>query len=605
MDERTATTARRPRDLDWPRASALLYGDWGTSKAYVIGLAFAAAGYGSFPIILAVCGLTALVGVNYMIVCRCFPDGGGVYSAAREHGRVLAVIGALLLVADLTVTAALSGWAALSYLGVPTPLIGIVTAGCVVAVGVLNFFGPRHSGSLAVMLALPTVIVVVGLILLSGPELTMANLEPAHENFGQFWVAFVGVILALSGVEAVANLTGTMKPDRGSPPDQPRVGRNAFKAILPVALEVTVGTALLGWAMLSLPHTLTGEMTARQDDMLRFIGEHYAGLLFGSAAGQIVGWVVGVIFALLLLSAVNTAIAALTGLLFTMARDGEMPAVFARLNRFGVPTAPLVVAVVIPVVILFATDNFNDLAGLYAIGVVGAICVNLGSCALNKNLPLHWAERGLMGVTFLLLAAVEVTLAKTKPDALFFVSCVLILGFLLRAWSQRRSGMTTVTLPAAVASLVDPQVLAALRAPPPDAPRILLGLNAITPVLRYAVDEARLRGAALYVLYVREVAVLYHGRPQLTLRWQNDPRAAAVLGAAIKLAHEAGVSVVPVFASSRVPPAIIVETACTLGVDFVILGASQRGRLGTLLKGDLVAEVARDLPDTIELVIHG
>ena len=28
----------RPRNLDWKRAAALLYGDWGTSKAYVIGL---------------------------------------------------------------------------------------------------------------------------------------------------------------------------------------------------------------------------------------------------------------------------------------------------------------------------------------------------------------------------------------------------------------------------------------------------------------------------------------------------------------------------------------------------------------------------------------
>src|SRR5436189_2352080 len=44
----------RPRNLDWKRAAALLYGDWGTSKAYVIGLAFVATGYASFPIILAV-----------------------------------------------------------------------------------------------------------------------------------------------------------------------------------------------------------------------------------------------------------------------------------------------------------------------------------------------------------------------------------------------------------------------------------------------------------------------------------------------------------------------------------------------------------------------
>src|SRR5207248_7136352 len=88
----------RPRNVDWKRAAALLYGDWGTSKAYVIGLAFLAAAFSSLPIILAVCVLTGLVGINYAEICKYFPDGGGVYSAARSQARLLAVVGALLLV---------------------------------------------------------------------------------------------------------------------------------------------------------------------------------------------------------------------------------------------------------------------------------------------------------------------------------------------------------------------------------------------------------------------------------------------------------------------------------------------------------------------------
>ena len=38
-----ATGGKRPRNVDWKAAAAILYGDWGTSKAYVIGLAFAVA----------------------------------------------------------------------------------------------------------------------------------------------------------------------------------------------------------------------------------------------------------------------------------------------------------------------------------------------------------------------------------------------------------------------------------------------------------------------------------------------------------------------------------------------------------------------------------
>ena len=89
-------SAHRPRNVGWARAGALLYGDWGTSKAYVIGAAFLASQYASLPIIVAVSLLTGIVGYNYVIVCRHFPDGGGVYSSARIQSRLLAVIGALL-----------------------------------------------------------------------------------------------------------------------------------------------------------------------------------------------------------------------------------------------------------------------------------------------------------------------------------------------------------------------------------------------------------------------------------------------------------------------------------------------------------------------------
>src|SRR5436853_2326208 len=199
-----AAGVHRPRNLDWKRAGALLYGDWGTSKAYVIGLAFLAAGFSSLPIILAVCALTGLVGINYMVICRHFPDGGGVYSAARSQGRLLAVVGALLLLADLTVTAALSGWSALTYITSGAEHIfwikflrdhiALTTIGMLLVMGVINYFGPKHSGSLAVALALPTLVVVVVLIAISAPHLTTHLLQPRRASLGTLWVQFVGVI---------------------------------------------------------------------------------------------------------------------------------------------------------------------------------------------------------------------------------------------------------------------------------------------------------------------------------------------------------------------------------------------------------------------------
>ena len=98
----------RPRNVDWQRAAALLYGDWGTSKALCSGWLLSPLDLRPCPIILAVCLLTAIVGFNYIIVCAHFPDGGGVYSAARQQSRFLASVGALLLIANFIVTAALS-----------------------------------------------------------------------------------------------------------------------------------------------------------------------------------------------------------------------------------------------------------------------------------------------------------------------------------------------------------------------------------------------------------------------------------------------------------------------------------------------------------------
>src|SRR5467141_147322 len=255
----------RPRNVGWARAAALLYGDWGTSKAYVIGAAFLAAGYASFPIIAAVCALTGLVGYNYVIVCKHYPDGGGVYSSARTQSRFLAVLGSLLLVANFTVTASLSGWAAMVYFQVPKQYLAVATIGLLILVGVVNHFGPKHSGSLALSLAIPAVVIVLVIVALSLPHLSTAFLQPPNQGFVRSWESFVGVILALSGVEAIANLTGVMKLDPGSSMEEPRVTRTAGLAITVVAVEVVLGTAILGWAMLSLSPELKDLLRSRWD----------------------------------------------------------------------------------------------------------------------------------------------------------------------------------------------------------------------------------------------------------------------------------------------------------------------------------------------------
>src|SRR5215211_4773472 len=543
MAEIISAGVHRPRNVDWQRAAALLYGDWGTSKAYVLGLAFVAAGFASGPIILAVCLLTAIVGFNYIIVCAHFPDGGGVYSAARQQSRFLASVGALLLIANFIVTAALSGWAGVSYFGVPTQYAPVVAMGVILALGILNYFGPKHSGSVSIWLAVPAVIVVVATIAFSGRYVNLTHLEPRHTDWETLWVQFVGVILALSGVEAIANLTGVMQLDPDATPAAPKVTRTATKAIVPVAIEVVCGTALLGLAMLSLPKSLAPDLISHKEDMLRFLGEHYAGLVGGVWFGQAFSIFVGVVFGLLLVSAVNTAIVALIGVIYMMAQDGEMPRQFARLNKHGVPRVPLV----------------------------------------------------------------EVTIAKTKPDALFFAVCVLGVGLGFRAYSHKIAGLKTLTLRREVAAMVTPDLATNVETRIQEGHRIMVAARGITSVLGFALDEAQLRNATLYVLYVKEIVVFYAGAPAVPGRpkWQEDPEAAAIMSTMQKLGAERNVCVLPVYAVSEDAATTILDLTATLGVDYLIIGASQRTAMAKLLRGSVVTNVAQQLPESIHLIIYG
>ncbi len=609
----------RPRNVGWARAAAFLYGDWGTSKAYVIGFAFVAAQFSSFPIILAVCAFTGLVGYNYIIVCKHFPDGGGVYSAARDQSRVLAVLGSLLLLADFIVTAALSAWDAMTYLRVPPDYVRVATIGVILLMGFINYFGPKHSGSLAVSLAIPMVVVVLLIIGMSLPHLTFTHLNHTSRLFSKTnWVAFVSVILALSGVEAIANLTGVLKLDIGSNIDKPMVGRTARKAITPVAIEVVLGTALLGWAMLSLPPDLSQTITARHEDMLNYLGEHYGALTWSNLAGNWHGWTaehfgktlgvgIGIVVGLLLLSAVNTAISAMIGLLYMLARDGEMPRPFTRLNSHGVPWAPLLIALTLPLILTVLTENLDSLADMYAIGVVGAIAVNLGSCWYNRKLGLAWHERLIMGITFLILFAVEVTIGKTKPAALFFAVCVVGIGFSLRAWSMKRAGLQTVTLKKELAAAVRPEQWESIRINISGDQSILVAARGITPVLRFALEEARMRKGPLYVLYVKELAVALPGPVDALerFRWQDDRAAAEIMYGMLELGRENSVQVIPLYSVSDNPAMSILDLSATLGIDFLILGAPHRQTLAALLKGNIVTTVAKNLPENIQLLIHG
>ena len=116
-----------------------------------------------------------------------------------------------------------------------------------------------------------------------------------------------------------------------------------------------------------------------------------------------------------------------------------------------------------------------------------------------------------------------------------------------------------------------------------------------------------MRQGNLYVLYVKQLAVSLPGplANQTPPRWQDDRQAAEIMYGMFDLAKSAGASVLPVYAVSDNPAGTILDIAATLGVDMLMLGAPHRHALVKLLQGDVVTEVARNLPENIQLIIHG
>ncbi|MHB1769428.1 MAG: APC family permease, partial [Phycisphaerae bacterium] len=461
----------RPRELKWYHASAILYGDWGTSRFYVLGLAFFYSLYQSFWYVLAVGVLVALVGGAYIIICRCFPDGGGVYSSAKHLSRQLAVIGALLLCADFIVTAAMSAYDGMQYIGVPNdgPLVPICSIGAIILIGILNYFGLRKVGVLALIAALSTFVLTLVITVFSVPHLAtgwhrIMTQGRLTGNFGDQWVALVNVVLALSGVEAVANMTGVMVLP---------VKKTARKTILPVLVEVVVLNAILAVGMCALSpnpnkphekfttpavvlHHQVHVFKARHPDwkthpqmagQVRRMDTHYdreneiqnevLRVMASDFVGRPFGWICGIVFGLLLISAVNTAVGAMMSIQYTMSRDNELPRFLSRLNVFGVPWLALIPAVIVPVLILSIFHDLSTLGDLYAIGVVGAITINLSSAAINRELKLQPWERLYLGAVGLIMAAIELTLAFQKHEALIFALSVLASGLLARFYTKQ------------------------------------------------------------------------------------------------------------------------------------------------------------------------
>jgi len=637
----------RPRELHWYHAGPMLFGDLGTSRLYVLGLAFYFTRHASLFHILFVNILLVLVGACYLIICRKYPDGGGVYSSARATSRTLAVTGGLTLCADYTVTAALSCLDAFRYLGVGGEILGVrvellCTLAAIAAIGVVNWFGPRGMGRLALIVAMATVLLTLVIAACAIPSLHHTRIElPVRERYslaawGDAWVGFTEIVLALSGIEAIANMTGIMV----SP-----VRVTSRRSIVPVLVEVVTLNILLGAAMNALPDArlIDPEGHAQgTDDMMNVLATAYVGGTFAFLSSFV--------FGALLLSAVNTAITDLMAIQYMMARDGEVPAALARLNRHGVPGYGLLLAMLVPAGLLWLFPDLTQLAGLYSVGVVAAITINLLTTGCTRQFDLRPWERWLLCGVGSLMACILVTLLWNKPHARVFSMAILVVGLGARLFTLTgRAELGTLesrairllaaaccigqvivacvvpaenwaafALSAAAAGLlIGAGRFVSAAIPPQEAATPLENLDGdyapvgcymvtasrASPLITGVIEDARRSQAGVVVLFVRELGIPVMGAGTAEDA-AADPDARDVFAAALAPARRLGVPLTIVYLVGGAVVDRIVSTATEVSASRIYMQLSERQGIQRFFKGDVIGPVAERLPGHMELVIR-
>jgi nucleotide-binding universal stress UspA family protein len=205
-----------------------------------------------------------------------------------------------------------------------------------------------------------------------------------------------------------------------------------------------------------------------------------------------------------------------------------------------------------------------------------------------------------MFITFLIMVAIELSLLVDKPSARIFAGTVLLVGLFLRGLAAEFASRQKAALAAAA------PVPRAVPAAPlkfnmenVDGLPIMCAIRGAGRTLDFAIEQARETRRPLYLLFVRALPVLTE--QDYKKKWQDDEQARDVFLTAKSKAS--GHPVFPCYAVSDSVADTIVDIAATLGASYLILGAPERKGLAYLLRGNIIRDIANNLPEDISLLV--
>jgi amino acid transporter len=416
--DRDDATAPAERDrLSVPGGLAALSLDAMASVAYgpeaiVIVLAAgggAALGY-TLPVTLAIAALLGVLTLSYRQVIAAFPQGGGAYGVAKTYlGRRASLVAAASLVVDYVLNVAVSIAAGVAALTSAVPRLLPYTVwlclGVLVLVTAVNLRGVAHSARLFIVPTAVFVLSVLGVVvagLVRGRPVAVAHsVAPEHSlrAVGLLLLlrAFANGCAALTGVEAIANAVPAFR--------RPRV-RRAQQA--EVALGALLGLMLIGVSALIVRFHIrpAGGIT-----VLSQVTE-------GSVGHGVAFYVVQFATVVLLALAANTSFGGMPALTRLLARDNNLPHLFAlRAERQVHRYAIYFLAGTGALLLVGTGGDMNALVPLFAIGVFVGFTLSQAGMVRHwwTGRPDGWGPRALLnGFGALLTGSAAVVVAITK-----------------------------------------------------------------------------------------------------------------------------------------------------------------------------------------------
>jgi amino acid transporter len=358
--------------------SSVAYGP----QAIVIVLAAAGAAALDYtlPVTIAITVLLTVLVVSYRQVIEAFPGGGGAYAVASRHlGREASLIAAASLIVDYVLNAAVGVSAGVAALWSAFP--GLYGARVWLCLGVLalltavNMWGVAESARVfigpTVAFILAMAIVILGGLFRSGPDVLLAgqHLAQVTGSVGLLLLlkAFASGCSALTGVEAIANSVPEFK--------QPRARRAQHTEMW---LGILLGAMLIGISVLIRKFHLTPSAT-----------ETTLAQLTAAAVGKnVLFYAIQLITTVLLALAANTSFVGLPVLASLLARDNNLPHLFAlkadrQVHRYGIS----VLAAAAAILLVVARGDTQALIPVFAIGVF------VGFTLSQAGMVRHWHEQ--------------------------------------------------------------------------------------------------------------------------------------------------------------------------------------------------------------------